>query len=101
MNARNGMGDTALHRAAFTGRTVSLTFIFEKSEACRLILESSISKYHRDVKNYVISACFLHHDQDVVTVLIQHNADVMIINGEGRKPSQVTNNAEVKQLIKG
>lgn len=37
---------------------------------------------------------------DVVTLLIQYNADVTIINGEGRKASQVTNNTEVKQLIK-
>jgi len=36
-----------------------------------------------------------------VTLLIQYNADVTIINGEGRKPSQVTNSTEVKQLIKG
>jgi len=34
-------------------------------------------------------------------LLIQYNADVTIINGEGRKPSQVTNSTEVKQLIKG
>ena len=27
MNARNGMGDTPLHRAAFTGRAVSLLCI--------------------------------------------------------------------------
>ena len=39
--------------------------------------------------------------QDAVTLLIQYNADVTIINGEGRKPSQVTNSREVKQLIKG
>ena len=39
--------------------------------------------------------------QDVVTLLIQHDADVTIINGEGRKSSQVTNSVEVKQLIKG
>jgi len=27
VNARNGMGDTSLHRAAFTGRAVSLLCI--------------------------------------------------------------------------
>ena len=36
-----------------------------------------------------------------MTLLIQHDADVTIINGEGRKSSQVTNSVEVKQLIKG
>ncbi|XP_015771854.1 PREDICTED: oxysterol-binding protein-related protein 1-like [Acropora digitifera] len=37
---------------------------------------------------------------EVVTLLIEHEADVTIINGEGRKPSQVTNSSEVKHLIK-
>ena len=39
--------------------------------------------------------------QNVVLLLLEYNADVSVINGEGRTPLQMANSDEVKNLIEG
>jgi hypothetical protein len=36
-----------------------------------------------------------------VLLLLENDADVTVINGEGKIPSQVANKDEVRQLIQG
>ena len=47
------------------------------------------------------SILFFVYHQDVVMLLLQHDAEVTVINGEGKTPSQVANMEDIKQLIVG
>ena len=51
--------------------------------------------YNYKVNEYVV------YIQDVVTVLLQHGADVTIINAEGHTAKSLTRNEEIIRLVEG
>lgn len=94
VNLPNNIGDTALHKAAFTGRMVRslsvrcspLAFFAFVSFSCHSSAESII---HPRI------------DQEVVMLLLRYDACATIINGTAQIPKDVTQNPEIRTMLEG
>ncbi|XP_061635630.1 oxysterol-binding protein-related protein 1 isoform X3 [Phyllopteryx taeniolatus] len=78
VNLPNNIGDTPLHKAAFTGRKVP-----ERIFTTRSIKQSN----HQSIV------------QELVMLLLHYNASATVINGTAQTPKDLTRNAEIRRML--
>lgn len=100
VNLPNNIGDTPLHKAAFTGRKV-LRCRFQVSLKLHLFVDSLILCMHRCIHSVSKSINQSHIDQEVVMLLLHYDACATVINGTAQIPKDVTQNAEIRGMLEG
>lgn len=81
VNLLNNVGDTPLHKAAFTGRKVPPPRRMRFAQAIHYSTGQII--------------------QEVVMLLLRYNASATVINGTAQIPKDVTQNAEIRSMLAG
>lgn len=99
VNLPNNIGDTALHKAAFTGRKVPLCVL------CFFLLFLLIIWFcaciYSSIQSIKQTINRSHIDQEVVMLLLHYDACATVINGTAQIPKDVTQNPEIRSMLEG
>lgn len=111
VNLPNNVGDTPLHKAAFTGRKVSQCIFYFPFRvlvslcSSRLFVDSMVLCMHLFIYSVSLSINQpinqSHIDQEVVMLLLHYDACATVINGTAQIPKDVTQNAEIRSMLEG
>ncbi|XP_055273051.1 oxysterol-binding protein-related protein 1 isoform X1 [Moschus berezovskii] len=99
VNVLNDMGDTPLHRAAFTGRKNAQRGWPVERTSRTLVRRSEAPASPTFITSVLWRAVSPGIHQELVMLLLEHNADTTVVNGNGQTAKEVTHDKEIRNML--